>query len=195
MELVTAIALLSVFLVFLVRLNFSAQSAHQAVRSAVKILAASLDNARLRAIGDGNFTCLAIDIASAHKFRRIALYRMEKDDSWAAEQVVMLPERTFVMPLGELSRCLDDRDLSPYIYAEERLRINGEAVDCYRFIFDRREILCSGERNSAIIAVGYGTNREGSVQMDSDSPLMAVLVLPTGQRVILDSKAAMMEAI
>jgi prepilin-type N-terminal cleavage/methylation domain-containing protein len=195
MELVTAIALLSVFLVFLLKLNFSAQSAHQAVRSAVKILASSLDNARLRAIGDNNFTCLAIDTASAYKFRRIALYRREKDDSWAAEQVIMLPERTFVIPLDELSRHLDGRDLSPYTYAEEQLRINGEAVDCYSFIFDRRGILCNGDRNSAIIAIGYGTSREGSVQVDSDSPLMGVLVIPTGQRVVLESKAAVEEAI
>jgi hypothetical protein len=194
MELVTSIALLSVFLVFLMKLNFSSQSAHRAVRSAIKILASSLDNARLRAIGDNNFICLAIDAASAYKFRRIALYRREKDGSWAAEQVVMLPERTFVMPIGELSRHLD-RDLSSHAYAEEPLRINGESVNCYRFIFDWQGILCNMERNSAIIAVGYGTSREGSVQMDSDSPLMGVLVVPTGQQVILESKAAIKEAI
>jgi hypothetical protein len=195
MELVTAIALLSVFLVFLLKLNFSAQSAHQAVSSAIKILASSLDSARLRAIGDNNFTCLAIDTASTYKFRRIALYRRERDDSWAAEQVVMLPERTFIIPIGELSRYLGGRDLSPYAYAEEPLRINGEAVDCYSFIFDRQGILCNGERNNAIIAIGYGASRDGSVQMDSDSPLMGVLVVPAGQQVILESRAAITEAI
>jgi prepilin-type N-terminal cleavage/methylation domain-containing protein len=194
-ELVSVIALLSMLLVFLLKLNVSSQDAHQAVQLAIKMLAASLDNVRAQAIGGNHLTALAIDIASTYKFRRIALYGKKRDGSWAGEQVLLLPERTSILGIGELSRYLDDQDLSAYAYVDEKFPINGEAVDCYPLIFDGEGVLCNMARNCAIIAVGYDVRPGERVGAASDSAPMGLLIVPTGQRVILASKSAMKEAL
>jgi hypothetical protein len=195
LELVTVIALVSLLLVFLSKLNFSSQNSNLAVKSAVKILASSLDSVRAQAISNNNFACLAIDIASAYKFRRIAIYRRGSDDSWIAEHILILPERTFIIPIDELSNYLDGQDLSPYRYEEENFPMNGEAINCYSFVFSGEGILCNVERNSTIIAIGYGINHGENVQMDKDSILAGVFMVPTGQQVILESKTAIKEVL
>jgi hypothetical protein len=194
MELLAAVALLVVFLGFLAKLNFSSENASRSIKLATKILASMVDDVRSQAIANNCQVSLAIDISSSYKFRRIALCRKGSDDSWISEHVVILPERTFILPLSELSACLN-RDLSNYDYVEENLSVNEKTVTCYHFIFDGLGILCNLEGNSALIAVGYGAKRRENMRIGNDSPLGGIFVIPSGKQIILGSKKAMKEAL
>jgi type II secretory pathway pseudopilin PulG len=193
-ELLTTVALLFVFLVFLAKLNFSSENASRSIKLATKILASTIDNVRSQAIADNCHVSLAIDISSPYKFRRIALCRKGSADSWISEHVIILPERTFFLPLTELSSRLN-RDLSHYEYVEENLSINEKMVTCYHFIFNGMGILCNFEKNSAMIALGYGRKQGENIEISDDSPLVGVFVIPTGKQIILGSKKAMKETL
>ena len=193
MELITVVAVLSVFLAFLAKLNLFSNDGHRTVKQATMILASSLNEARTQAILNNRFVCVAVDISSDYKFRRIVIAARKNDTTWKNERVIILPERNFIMPLNILSTHLDGKDLSPYQYTSESLSINGETATCFMFIFNHSGTLL-GEKN-AIIAVSYGSKQGEDVFIKPDAPLMGVFIASTGQQFILESRKIIQEVL
>jgi prepilin-type N-terminal cleavage/methylation domain-containing protein len=189
-ELLTVIALLSLLLMFLTKLNFASNEGGQNLKLAAKTLAASLDTARSQAIVSNGDTAVFIDTSSPYKFRRIVLCRKDTAQNWIPEQIVLLPEKIFVATLSTLSNYLG-QDFSDNPYIEEDFTVNGESVSGYSFIFNSGGILSNLAKNSTMIALGKGKKEGGDVHIGSDTPLIGVFILPHGQQIILESKEAM----
>ncbi|MDR3317557.1 MAG: prepilin-type N-terminal cleavage/methylation domain-containing protein [Puniceicoccales bacterium] len=189
MELVTVIAILSSLLLFLVKINFSGNDASQSIKLAIKMLAANFDNARTQAISHNFSTCLAIDtdVNSKYQYRRIAIYYIQ-NNIWKLQQIVILPERTFVIPFTNLTTIFTSlSSQSSYTYLEGECSINGEDISCYYFEFNNGGIMSKGGR---LIGVGYGELDGSNVIIGEDGGVMGVFILGNGQQLILESKSA-----
>ncbi|MDR1367012.1 MAG: hypothetical protein LBJ13_03875 [Puniceicoccales bacterium] len=191
-ELVTVIALVSISLFFLIKLNVAAGNESRQVRTAALLLASSFDDTRGQAIVGNSYVKLFIDTSSHRKFQRIAIMK-QRNNTWEAEREILLPERTFIFPFNDLSQYLvGGQSLSSYF--EESNILQGEAVDGYCFIFDPAGHL-SSPATAAILGIGYGTRVNNSVELKKDINIYGLFITLMGSGIILESKSAIEEAI
>jgi hypothetical protein len=177
-----------------VKLNVTAGNENRQVKIAASLLASSLDDARNRAIAGNTYAQIAIDVSSDHKFRRIAMMKQFQGD-WMAEREILLPERTFVMPLNALAERLDNKDLAPYKYFEADVILQGATVSSYTFTFNPEGHLCDSNSASTILGVGYGAKIGDGIIFKKDINIYGIFITLAGQNVILESKDAIEEAI
>ncbi|MDR1590743.1 MAG: hypothetical protein LBR92_01975 [Puniceicoccales bacterium] len=191
-ELITVITLVSIFLFFLVQLNVTGNNENQQIKTAIALLASSFDNAREQAIAGNIYAKIFIDTSSDLKFRRIAIIKQTKN-GWITEREILLPEHTFIIPLDNLSKHLDNKDLSGYTYLDEEAVLQGESVSGYDFTFTPEGRLFSGA--ATIIAIGYGAKVGNGIKLKKDTNISGLMVTVMGSRVILESKDAIKGAI
>jgi hypothetical protein len=191
-ELVTVVALASIFLFFLVKLNVATGNEIQQIKTAALFLASSFDEAYGQAIASNTYVKIFIDTSSDLKFRRVAIIKQTKN-TWKTEREIILPERTFVLPLDEFSKYLDNRDLSAYAYAEGKVILHGETIDGYCFVFGPEGHLSNG--TTAIFGIGYGAKVGNDIKLKKDANIYGLFIAATGRRIILNSKNAIKEAI
>jgi prepilin-type N-terminal cleavage/methylation domain-containing protein len=191
-ELVTVIALVSIFLLFLVKLNITGDNEGQRVRAAALIFASSFDGARGQAIAGNTYAKVFLDTSSDLKFRRIAIMK-QIQDAWKVEREILLPERTFILSSSDFAKCLDNADLSAYPYPEEEANLQGETVNGYCFTFTPEGCLSSA--TAAILGIGYGTEIGNEIKIKQDTNIYGLLITAMGKGVTLESKNAIKEAI
>jgi prepilin-type N-terminal cleavage/methylation domain-containing protein len=191
-ELVTVIALVSIFLLFLVKLNITGNNEGQQVKAAALILASSFDGTRGQAIAGNTYAKVFLDTSSDLKFRRIAIIK-QTQNVWKTEREILLPERTFVLSPNDLAECLNNTDLSAYPYPEEEAILQGEIVDGYCFTFTPEGHLSHAA--AAILGIGYGVKASDEIKIKKDTNIYGLLVTAMGKRVILESKNAIKGAI
>jgi prepilin-type N-terminal cleavage/methylation domain-containing protein len=191
-ELVTVIALVSMFLLFLVKLNITGSNEGQQVRATALILASSFDGARGQAIAGNTYAKIFFDTSSDLKFRRMAVIK-QTQNVWKTEREILLPERTFVLSPSNLAECLDNANLSAYPYPEESAILQGEDVDGYCFTFTPEGCLFHGA--AAILGIGYGTKVGDDIKIKQDTNIYGLLVTTMGKGVTLESKNAIKGAI
>jgi hypothetical protein len=186
------IALVSVFLFFLVRLNVTAGDENHRIKTAVLLLTSSFDSVRGQAIADNTYVKIFIDTSSDLKFRRLAIMKKTRN-TWKTEHEIVLPERTFILSRSDFSAYLDNADLSAYVYVEEEVILQGESIGGYGFIFDPEGHLSNAK--VAILGIGYGTKVGDDIKIKKDINICGLLITAMGSGVILESKSAIKEAI
>lgn len=191
-ELVTVIALVSIFLLFLVKLNVTGNNEGQQVKAAALILASSFDGTRGQAIAGNTYAKVFLDTSSDLKFRRIAIIK-QMQNVWKTEREILLPERTFVLSPADLAEYLDNADLSAYPYSEEKAVLQEEVVDGYCFTFTPEGHLSHAV--TAILGIGYGAKVGDEIKIKKDTNICGLLVTAMGKGIILESKKVIKEAI
>jgi hypothetical protein len=192
-ELVTVIALISVFLFFLIKLNITAGNESRQVKTAALLLASGFDDAHGQAIVGNTYVKLFIDTSSHWKFQRIAIMK-QKNNAWEVEREILLPERAFILPLNDfLQYFVDGKNLSTYTYSEESNTLQGETVKGYRFIFDSEGHLSPAA--ATILGIGYGAKVSNNIELKKDINIYGLFITAMGNTIVLESKSAIEEAI
>jgi Tfp pilus assembly protein FimT len=191
-ELVTVIALVSVFSLFLVKLNFTAGNENHRIEEAILLLAASCDRAHGQAIGGNIYVKIFIDTSSDLKFRRVAIMK-QKGNTWQTEHESILPERTFILSQDNCKEWLDNASPSAYTYVEEENILQGETVNGYGFIFTPEGHL--SDAKTTILGIGYGAKVGGDITLKKDVNIYGLLITAMGSRIVLESKGAIKGAI
>ncbi|MDR1906799.1 MAG: prepilin-type N-terminal cleavage/methylation domain-containing protein [Puniceicoccales bacterium] len=191
-ELVAVIALVSASLFFLVKLNVTSGNENQQVKAATLLLASGFDSARGQAIAGNTYAKVVIDTSSNLMFRRVVLMKQSLN-IWVVEREILLPERTFILPLDRLSEWLGGDNLSAYAYLEEEAIVQGTVIDGYHFTFNPEGRL--SDSATAILGIGYGTKVNNGIKFKKDINIYGLFITSAGQGVILDSKNAIKGAI
>jgi prepilin-type N-terminal cleavage/methylation domain-containing protein len=186
-ELVTVVALVAMSLLFLVKSEVLGNGENRQVKAAMALLASSFESARGQAIAGNTYAKIFIDTSSNLKFRRIAIIKQTKN-GWITEREILLPDRTFIMELDDLSQCLDNEDLSEYTYPEEEAVLHGETVRGYGFTFTPEGRLSTG--TATVLAIGYGTKVGNGINLKKDTNISELMVTIMGSVMILESKSA-----
>ncbi|MDR0678403.1 MAG: hypothetical protein LBF44_02600 [Holosporaceae bacterium] len=190
-ELVTVIALVSIFLFFLIKQNVTVGNETQQVKVAALLLALGFDEARGRAIEGNTYAKVFVDGSSDLKFRRVMVMK-QTQNSWKAEREILLPERTFVLSLNDLSEYLGGGSL-PYVYTEDQVIWQGEPIDGNCFIFNPEGYLSNVA--PVVLGIGYGAKVGNDIKLKKDVNIRGLLITVTGKGIILESKNAIKEAI
>jgi prepilin-type N-terminal cleavage/methylation domain-containing protein len=193
LELITVIALISLFIFFLIKLNITSDSENQQLKIAATTLTSCFDDGRNQAILGNIYTRIAIDISSNFMFRRVIMMK-QFQDNWLIEREIFLPGKIFILPLNVLSEYLE-KDLSRYHYWEEEVILPEGNVNTYTFIFNPEGYLDNTDLGNSVLGIGPGVLQSESIKLKKDVNVYSILITTAGRSIILESKNAMKEAL